>query len=178
MSLTVPLAGDSLQEGHAEASDKTEQDGIEATCSAKNSAESLLVWEDHGQGASEDPGRQKGRVKGVGKGKGIGKADGKGHNKGRAPFRTPRQSFKHRRHVCKHSLKRQIWEMGDVVVRSALKLKPTISAVKPLLQTIHVKPWFAVLLKSESSCARAHSASCPLDRCTTQRAQLIDSRWS
>eukprot|EP00439_Symbiodinium_sp_Y106_P030209 s1251_g3.t1 len=54
------------KEGHAEASDKTEQDGIE--------------------GASEDPGRQKGRVKGVGKGKGIGKADGKGHNKGKIIF--------------------------------------------------------------------------------------------
>ncbi|CAE7206073.1 unnamed protein product, partial [Symbiodinium sp. CCMP2592] len=54
------------KEGHAEASDKTEQDGIE--------------------GAPEDPGRQKGRVKGKGKGKGSGKADGKGHNKGKIIF--------------------------------------------------------------------------------------------
>ena len=38
----------------------------------------LLGVEDHCQGTSEDPGRQKGRVKG----KGSGKVDGKGHNKG------------------------------------------------------------------------------------------------
>ena len=45
MSLTVPVARHTREEGYVEASDKREQDGIEATCSAQQrSAESVLAW--------------------------------------------------------------------------------------------------------------------------------------